>query len=115
MKLRKNLLKSASIIGYIMAVLHVFLAAWFFATEPYNAQAGILSSTVSYILVGVFMCAMLGCLYTGFYFMDYKNKPREKESVLFWVCFGFSCVINPIGAILLLISVLKKSFLSVKG
>ena len=109
MKLRKNLLKSASIIGYIMAVLHVFLAAWFFATEPYNAQAGILSSTVSYILVGVFMCAMLGCLYTGFYFMDYKNKPREKESVLFWVCFGFSCVINPIGAILLLISVLKKS------
>ena len=88
MKLRKNLLKSASIIGYIMAVLHVFLAAWFFATEPYNASAGILSSTVSYILVGVFMCAMLGCLYTGFYFMDYKNKPREKESVLFWVCFA---------------------------
>ena len=109
MKLRKNLLKSASIIGYIMAVLHVFLAAWFFATEPYNAQMGILSSTVSYILIGLFMCAMLGSLYTGFYFMDYKNNPREKESVMFWVCFGICCLINPIGAVLALISVFKKS------
>ena len=109
MKVRKNLLKAASILAYIMAVVHVFFAAWFFALEPHYAENGIISTAGSVVIVIAFLIAMLASVYSGIYFSEYKKRINQKETVLFWVCLGGSFVVNPIGAILALISITQKN------